>query len=1504
MKKLILTFSIVLLALSVFAQAPQKFNYQAIARNTSGVEMPNQAIGVRISIRDLTSSGTIVYQETHTVTTNAYGLFNLKVGNGTVTQGTFSAIAWGSGSKFIQTELDPTGGTNYSSGGTTELISVPYALYAGNAPAGPTGAQGPVGPSGLNGFNGQQGPTGAQGTQGIAGPTGATGANGANGATGAQGPTGAAGTNGTNGVTGATGSQGPTGANGTNGLNGATGATGPTGFQGIQGATGPQGATGSTGANGVTGPQGLQGPVGPTGANGTNGLNGVTGPQGLQGPTGANGTNGLNGVTGPQGPTGNNGLNGATGATGNNGADGITGPQGLQGPAGPTGANGNNGLNGATGATGNDGATGPQGPAGPTGNNGINGVTGAQGPTGPTGVGITGPTGPAGTTVAFKSTTVSANLPVNVATNMVFSNVTYNQGVTYNSGTGVFTCTEAGIYHFDGNVRASTSGMLDNDYAGYVSMFVLLNGAIKELSYDQVNAVTFYVTLQISVDMQLQVGDVVRLQARNNCGATVNVFDGYFNGHKLTSSVAGADGATGPQGPAGATGSQGIQGPTGANGTNGLNGATGATGNDGAQGIQGPTGPAGANGLNGATGNDGAVGPQGPAGPTGANGTNGLNGATGATGNDGAQGIQGPIGPTGTGVTGPTGPQGTAGTIGITGPTGPQGATGPANGPTGPTGADGVAGPAGPTGIAVEGPTIAFKAHATSTNVGSSEDKVIVFNNEDYDTDSGFNLSTSSFTCTSAGLYHFDVEMSATVTAPTDLVVRLHKTSPAFVSKLVNINDYGTVDISSDVQLAVGDIVTLRVLNLSESNITFNPAWFSGHKVTIGAQGPQGLQGPTGPAGGPTGPQGIQGPAGANGLNGATGATGNDGAQGPAGLAGATGATGNDGVAGAQGPTGPTGAGVTGPTGPQGIAGTIGITGPTGLQGATGPAGGSGTPIDFKASEAGFNTVAGSGVYTVSFSNIARNDGGGFNANGTFTAPEAGNYHFDATVRIGCLGTSTVSYTMANVASVQDVSGDKNNLNVSTDMYLSQGQTVNFTIQNTGSTGIFVTTRYISGHKVTNGVNGANGATGPQGPTGAIGPTGSSVAAAIRTKFKLYGPPYPPYFLFPGLTGEVELYYPFYTTGTEYMIGANINYDGFHCTADGVYHFDVSLPYQVSAASGYIKAQLLLNNNVAITESEILPDTANFSVINISTDLKLDSGDVVRCSFLNQSNQLISADWGTFSAHKIGGPEGPSGAQGTQGPAGPAGPQGPQGIPGPTGPLGGPTGPQGVTGPTGPSGGPQGPQGVTGPTGADGIQGPTGPTGVGITGPQGPQGATGLNGFTVTGPQGPQGIQGPIGQTGPTGAIGPTGPPNGPTGPTGATGPVASVYGSFYTSSAFTQTVAYGGYVDTHYNDVQPNGINHTYGSDLHDILYPGIYHISVNMMFATAGNYEFEMTKMDDQGIFWPIGHTLKTNTSVLSGEMIVNISSGGWVSLRNTSDTFSSAVVSSASITIMKIN
>jgi hypothetical protein len=246
MKKIYSIVAGILLTASVFAQAPQKMSYQAVIRNSSNALVTSTPVGMKISILQGSSTGTAVYVETQTTSTNANGLVSLQIGSGTLVTGTFAGINWATGPYFIKTETDPTGGNVYTISGTNELMSVPYALFSAN------GTPGPQGPIGLTGATGA---TGAQGPQGIQGLTGATG---------------------------------PQGIQGVQGLTGATGATGAQGPQGIQGLTG---ATGSVGATGATGPQGIQG------------------IQGLTGATGAQGPIGLTGVTGSVGATGNDGKN-------------------------------------------------------------------------------------------------------------------------------------------------------------------------------------------------------------------------------------------------------------------------------------------------------------------------------------------------------------------------------------------------------------------------------------------------------------------------------------------------------------------------------------------------------------------------------------------------------------------------------------------------------------------------------------------------------------------------------------------------------------------------------------------------------------------------------------------------------------------------------------------------------------------------------------------------------------------------------------------------------------------------------------------------------------------------------------------------------------------------------------------------------------------------------------------------------------------------------------------
>jgi formylglycine-generating enzyme required for sulfatase activity len=134
---------------NVIAQSvPQKFSYQAVVRNAANLLLDSQTVSIRINILQGSESGTAVYTETHTGNTNANGLITLEVGGGAVLSGSMSNINWANGPYFIKTETDPQGGSNYSISGSSQLLSVPYALYSGNGTPGP---QGPAGPGFSNG---------------------------------------------------------------------------------------------------------------------------------------------------------------------------------------------------------------------------------------------------------------------------------------------------------------------------------------------------------------------------------------------------------------------------------------------------------------------------------------------------------------------------------------------------------------------------------------------------------------------------------------------------------------------------------------------------------------------------------------------------------------------------------------------------------------------------------------------------------------------------------------------------------------------------------------------------------------------------------------------------------------------------------------------------------------------------------------------------------------------------------------------------------------------------------------------------------------------------------------------------------------------------------------------------------------------------------------------------------------------------------------------------------
>ena len=205
MKTLILIVFVNLVFYSI-SQSPLGINYQAVLRNSTGGFVANTTVGYKLEIRKTSSTGQVVYAERHTPLSNSQALVNIIIGGGTVIQGSFSTISWGSGPYFLVSSIDFTGGTNYQNFGSQQLMSVPYALYANTAGSAvnkwlygttsPLSTLGTAGDYYLNTANGSvsynnngtwgvignltgpQGQIGATGSQGPTGPIGLTGATG------------------------------------------------------------------------------------------------------------------------------------------------------------------------------------------------------------------------------------------------------------------------------------------------------------------------------------------------------------------------------------------------------------------------------------------------------------------------------------------------------------------------------------------------------------------------------------------------------------------------------------------------------------------------------------------------------------------------------------------------------------------------------------------------------------------------------------------------------------------------------------------------------------------------------------------------------------------------------------------------------------------------------------------------------------------------------------------------------------------------------------------------------------------------------------------------------------------------------------------------------------------------------------------------------------------------------------------------------------------------------
>lgn len=244
MRKIFTLLYLLAISASLLALAPQKISYQAVVRDASNNLVASSTIGIKISILQGSPLGAVVFSEYQNPISNFSGLITLEIGSGSVLSGSFANIDWSAGTYYIKTETDPNGGTNYTISGTTQLLSVPYALYAETSGSSIPGPKGDTGPQGIQGVKGDTGATGAQGIQGIKGDTGAAGAQGV------KGDTGAAGAQGIQGV------KGDTGAAGAQGIQGIKGDTGTTGAQGIQGVKGDTGAAGAQGIQGIKGDTG------------------------------------------------------------------------------------------------------------------------------------------------------------------------------------------------------------------------------------------------------------------------------------------------------------------------------------------------------------------------------------------------------------------------------------------------------------------------------------------------------------------------------------------------------------------------------------------------------------------------------------------------------------------------------------------------------------------------------------------------------------------------------------------------------------------------------------------------------------------------------------------------------------------------------------------------------------------------------------------------------------------------------------------------------------------------------------------------------------------------------------------------------------------------------------------------------------------------------------------------------------------------------------------------
>lgn len=142
MKRIIIFIYAIMMTFIISAQAPNAFKYQTVVRDQFNQILANQSVGFKISILQTTATGTAVYVETHNAATNAVGIVNLEIGKGTPVSGNITTINWGTNVYYLKIEIDPNGGTAYTHMGTSQLLSVPYALYASSSGGGGGGVTG------------------------------------------------------------------------------------------------------------------------------------------------------------------------------------------------------------------------------------------------------------------------------------------------------------------------------------------------------------------------------------------------------------------------------------------------------------------------------------------------------------------------------------------------------------------------------------------------------------------------------------------------------------------------------------------------------------------------------------------------------------------------------------------------------------------------------------------------------------------------------------------------------------------------------------------------------------------------------------------------------------------------------------------------------------------------------------------------------------------------------------------------------------------------------------------------------------------------------------------------------------------------------------------------------------------------------------------------------------------------------------------------------------------